>query len=65
MATVVEIVQPANPEIVELMVPGIQGPSALSVGTTNTLTPGTAGLWLQTGLGPDGTDFTLWIDDGE
>lgn len=21
-------------------------------------------LWVQTGLGPDGTDHTLWIEDG-
>lgn len=63
--TVVEVVQPAAPVVYEIAVPGPQGPSALSVGTTNTLTPGTPGMWLQTGLGPDGTDFTLWIEDGQ
>ncbi len=25
----------------------------------------TAYAWLQTGLGPDGTDSTLWVEDGE
>lgn len=22
------------------------------------------GLWVQTGLGPDGSDYTFWIEDG-
>lgn len=22
------------------------------------------GMWVQTGLGPDGSDFTLWVEDG-
>lgn len=65
MAIIIEIVQPTEPNYVEVTVPGIQGPSALAVGATNTLTPGTPGLWIQTGLGSDGTDFTLWIQDGE
>lgn len=27
--------------------------------------PGTKYQWIQTGLGPEGQDFTLWFDDGE
>ena len=61
MATVIEIVQPTGAEVVELTVPGMQGPSALSVGPTNTLTPGHPGLWIET----DGDDITFWIEDGE
>lgn len=26
--------------------------------------PGTQYLWFQTGLGPGGTDMTLWVEDG-
>lgn len=75
MSNIIEIVVPgvtqvitvesstAPPAVVEVMIPGAQGPSALSVGPTNNLTPGTAGLWVQTGLG-GGTDWTLWIEDG-
>lgn len=61
---VVEVVQPIGPVVAQVNVPGIQGPSVLSVGTTNTLTPGAPGMWVQTGLGSDGTDFTIWIEDG-
>lgn len=31
-------------------------------GPTNTLTR--VGLWIQTGLGSSGTDFTIWFEDG-
>jgi hypothetical protein len=39
------------------------GPGGIVASATN---PGltTPGIWLQTGLGEDGTDFTLWIEDG-
>jgi len=64
MTTVITVtVPPPAVEVVQVKVPGIQGPSVLSVGPTNRLTPGIPGLWLQTGLG-DGTDFTLWFEDG-
>jgi hypothetical protein len=35
----------------------------LFIGTQN---PGTTGpwLWIQTGLGSDGSGFTFWIEDG-
>lgn len=23
------------------------------------------GIWVETGLGPDGDDFTIWIEDGQ
>lgn len=64
MATIITVTMPPGPDVIEVQVPGIQGPSALSVGPTNTLTPGTQGLWIQTGLGPDGTGVTFWIEDG-
>lgn len=35
----------------------------LVVGPTNTLQ--SPGLWIETGLGPAGADFTLWIEDGQ
>lgn len=41
---------------------GDPGPANLIVGPVNTLT--IPGLWVQTGLG-DGTDFTIWIEDGQ
>lgn len=25
---------------------------------------GVAYIWYQTGLGPDGTDMTVWVEDG-
>lgn len=65
MATIIEVTTPAGPDVIQVQVPGIQGPSALSVGPTNTLTPGTQGLWIQTDLGSDGTGFTFWIEDGK
>ena len=29
-----------------------------------TVAPGTAYVWVQTGLGANGTDWTVWFDDG-
>ena len=34
------------------------------VGPTPPAVHPTAYLWLQTGLGPDGNDMTLWVEDG-
>lgn len=31
--------------------------------STPTFAPGQVGLWVQTGMGADGTDFTLWFED--
>lgn len=59
---VVEIDTPASPEFV-VNVPGPQGPGNLHVGPTNELGAG-SGVWVQTGLGDDGTGFTFWIEDG-
>lgn len=53
---------PTAPAI-EVRVPGPQGPGNLSVGPVNTLSAG-PGLWIQTGLGATGEDFTFWIEDG-
>lgn len=58
------VTETATADVITVQVPGLQGPSAMSVGTTNTLTPGIPGMWLQTGLGPNGDDFTMWIEDG-
>jgi hypothetical protein len=43
--------------------PGDPGPSNLVIGPDAPTFTG-PGMWVQTGLGPDGGDFTLWIEDG-
>lgn len=61
-----EVELTAHATTIELTAVGPQGPSGpqnLSVGETNTLTG--EGLWVQTGLGSDGTGFTFWIEDGQ
>lgn len=65
MAVVIEVIEQTAPPVIEVAIPGIQGPSVLSVGVENNLTPGVPGMWIQTGLGPTGEDFTFWIEDGE
>lgn len=60
---VVQIDTPVAPEI-SVAVAGIQGPGNLHIGPTNELSAG-SGIWVQTGLGADGTDFTFWIEDGQ
>lgn len=60
---VTEIEMPASPDIV-INVPGPQGPGNLHVGATNELSAG-SGIWVETGLGEDGTGFTFWIETGE
>ena len=47
----------------ESIVRGPAGPESLVVRDTdpNLQVPG---LWVQTGLGPSGNDFTIWIEDG-
>lgn len=91
----VSVEVPVAGEVVEVVVPGEQGPPGpaggaeahthpleahthpleahahphthpenVVVGPANTLPANTAGLWVQTGLGPGGTDWTLWIEDG-
>jgi hypothetical protein len=42
---------------------GPRGPENLRVQPTDPLLDG-AGMWVQTGLGPSGQDFTIWIEDG-
>jgi hypothetical protein len=45
---------------------GPAGPQNLVVAATQpTFGTGQAGLWVQTGLGVDGSGFTLWIEDGQ
>jgi hypothetical protein len=60
-----EIEVPDRNELI-IKVPGIQGPA----GNTNVFVQPTdpimtePGLWIQTGLGTDGTGITLWVEDG-
>lgn len=67
----IEIEVPDRNEIV-IAVPGMQGPTGPpGVDGNNNLFVQNAdpvmtepGLWVQTGLGDDGTGFTFWIEDG-
>lgn len=42
---------------------GTAGPQFVSP-TQPIVTDGQPYLWVQTGLGPDGKDFTFWVEDG-
>lgn len=58
---------PSNPKTGDLwLATGVGAPSAspnFSVGPNNpNLT--SPGMWVQTGLGPTGQDWTMWIEDG-
>ena len=44
-------------------VAGTVAASTFHVGPTEPVFTG-QGMWVQTGLGPDGTDSTIWINDG-
>jgi hypothetical protein len=48
--------------------PGVSGPSPdwlpVYIGPDEPPDDGRYGAWWQTGLGPDGTGVTLWIEDG-
>lgn len=66
-----DIELPDRNEIV-VVVPGPQGPKG-DAGETpernvfvQTVDPNLTepGIWIETGLGADGTGFTLWIEDG-
>ncbi len=43
---------------------GIPGPDRLFIGPAAPVTDLTEWMWVQTGLGPDGTGFTIWLEDG-
>lgn len=64
------VVEP-SPETVLLAVPGPQGargpegPRSTYVQPTAPVAPPATYLWLQTGLGADGSGFTLWFEDGQ
>lgn len=64
MATVLTITVPTAPPLITVNTPGPVGPGNIKVGPTNTLQPGLPGLWIQTGLGPSGTDMSFWVEDG-
>lgn len=42
---------------------GVESVVGVVVGNTNPNLTG-PGLWIQTGLGPGGTGFTFWFEDG-
>jgi len=58
---------PPNPQVDDLwIVPDVDttamATSAFAIGSTD---PGLAqGMWVQTGLGPTGEDYTIWIETG-
>lgn len=58
---VVETSPVPAPEIITVTVTGMQAPSNMWIGPTNELTPGSPGIWIQTGLAPAGTGFTIWL----
>jgi hypothetical protein len=43
---------------------GEQGPESLHVGPEAPVDPPPRFVWVQTGLGPSGTDMTFWVEDG-
>ena len=60
----------AGPTTVEVILQGAQGvagamgPGNLFVQPTVPVNPPVRHLWVQTGLGNSGKDFTFWIEDG-
>jgi hypothetical protein len=65
---VVELQQDGDPTSVSLsMIPFIPAPpTQLYVQNEQPVIPAaTSGLWVQTGLGEDGSGFTFWIEDGQ
>lgn len=53
------VIQPEPTQIIQMA-----GNTNFYVGPTNPgLTEG--GMWVQTGLGDSGNDFTIWIEDGK
>lgn len=61
-----DISPPANPEVDDLwIVPDANpasAPANFAIGPNDPQL--TQGMWVQTGLGPNGDDWTLWIEDG-
>ncbi|GBF05827.1 hypothetical protein DAERI_060087 [Deinococcus aerius] len=50
----------------EARLSGLEGAPDLYLQPTRPAVPaGTTYLWVQTGLGPDGTGYSLWFEDGE
>ena len=43
---------------------GAGGVSNTFIGPTAPVAPPSAYVWFQTGLGSDGQDMTMWIEDG-
>lgn len=65
--TSVELIQDNSYSISLSMVPFIPAPATeLYVQDTAPTFPiGQGALWIQTGLGQDGTGFTFWVEDGQ
>jgi hypothetical protein len=63
----VELSQDGDTSVSLSMVPFIPAPpTQLYVQHTQPTIPvATSGLWVQTGLGTNGTGFTFWIEDGQ
>lgn len=63
---VIVVKTPGPTTVTTVNVPGQQGANYTYVGPTNKLstTPGSGGLWIQTGLGADGKGITFWVEDG-
>lgn len=69
-----EVTMPASPTatIEPQLVPTIEMtiPSHVTSGAGNVVVSSVdpnltgPGLWVQTGMGPDGDEFTFWIEDG-
>lgn len=57
---VVEVTTVLDPVVIEFFE---AGPSNLYVQQTQPATTQSS-LWIQTGLGDDGHDFTFWVEDG-
>ena len=61
---VLQVVQQTSAVQVVQGAQGPAGPSTLFIGPDAPTPPGLPYLWIQTGLG-DGSDFTIWFEDGE
>jgi hypothetical protein len=57
---------PANPQVDDLwIVPDADPAPAAPNFVVSPTNPGLAqGMWVQTGLGPTGQDYTIWIETG-
>jgi hypothetical protein len=59
-------IEPPQVQNIDVFLPGPQGPSGSPNMVVSSVNPNLTepGLWIETGLGSDGTGFTFWIEDG-